>query len=130
MSRAIIHTDHAPAAIGPYSQAIKLGNLVFTSGQIPLDPATMEIIEGDVATQTDRVLKNLSAVLEAAGASLATVVKTTVFLKDMNEFQAMNAVYGTFFAENPPARSTVEVARLPKDVRVEIECVAVCGDAE
>ncbi len=130
MSRAIIHTDHAPAAIGPYSQAITFGTFVFTSGQIPLDPATMEIVEGDIAVQTDRVLKNLSAVLEAAGASLATVVKTTVFLKDMNEFQAMNAVYGTFFSDNPPARSTVEVARLPKDVRVEIECVAVCGDAK
>lgn len=130
MSRTVIHTEHAPAAIGPYSQAIRLGDIVYTSGQIPLDPATMTLVEGDVAVQTDRVLKNLSAVLEAAGASLASVVKTTVFLKDMNEFQAMNEVYGTFFKENPPARSTVEVARLPKDVRVEIECVAVCGDAK
>lgn len=130
MSRTVIHTEHAPAAIGPYSQAIRLGNIVYTSGQIPLDPATMTIVEGDVAVQTDRVLKNLSAVLEAAGASLASVVKTTVFLKDMNEFQAMNEVYGTFFKDNPPARSTVEVARLPKDVRVEIECMAVCNDAK
>lgn len=123
-----IATDQAPAAIGPYAQAVQVGQFIFTSGQIPLDPTTMTIVGEDVATQTRQVLHNLAAVLQAAGSSLGQVVKTTVFLKDMNEFQAMNEVYATFFPSAPPARSTVEVARLPKDVRVEIECIAVLPD--
>ncbi|HEX8275620.1 MAG TPA: RidA family protein [Longimicrobiaceae bacterium] len=122
-----VQTGGAPAAIGPYSQAIVHGGLVYTAGQIPLDPASMQIVEGDVAAQTERVMQNLSAVLEAAGASLATVIKTTVFLSDMNDFAAMNEVYGRWFGEHAPARSTVQVARLPRDARVEIECIAVAG---
>lgn len=122
-----IATLSAPAAIGPYSQGIVVGNLVFTAGQIPLDPETMEIVGADIREQTDRVLRNLSNILEAAGASLASVVKTTVFLADMNEFAAMNEVYAKWFGDHKPARSTVEVARLPKDVRVEIEAVAAIG---
>jgi 2-iminobutanoate/2-iminopropanoate deaminase len=120
-----IQTDDAPRAIGPYSQAIKANGFVFASGQIALDPATMEIIEGGVREQTEQVLKNLTAVLEASGSSLNKVVKTTVFLADMNEFAAMNEVYGSFFNEVPPARSTVEVKRLPRDVRVEIDVIAL-----
>lgn len=119
-----VHTDGAPAAIGPYSQAIVHGGLVFTAGQIPLDPSTMEMVEGDIARQTERVLQNLSAVLEAAGASLQTVVKTTVFLRDMGDFAAMNEVYARFFGEHRPARSAVQAARLPRDAGVEIEAVA------
>lgn len=119
-----VHTDGAPAAIGPYSQAIVHGGLVFTAGQIPLDPSTMEMIDGDIAQQTERVLQNLSAVLEAAGASLQTVVKTTVFLRDMGDFAAMNEVYARFFGEHRPARSAVQAARLPRDAGVEIEAVA------
>jgi 2-iminobutanoate/2-iminopropanoate deaminase len=120
-----VRTDAAPAAIGPYSQGIITNGLVYTAGQIPLDPATMELTGGDdVAQQTERVMRNLAAILEAAGASLQSVVKTTVFLKDMNDFAAMNEVYGRHFGEHRPARSTVEVSRLPKDVRVEIEAVA------
>lgn len=122
-----IHTAAAPKAIGPYSQAMSLGDLVFTAGQIALDPDTMEIVAGDVATQTDRVMNNLSAILEEAGASLGTVLKTTVYLADMNEFAAMNEVYGRHFGDHRPARSTVEVARLPKDVRVEIDAIAFSG---
>lgn len=122
---AKVHTDEAPAAIGPYSQAVVAGDLVFTAGQIALDPVSMEVVPGDVAAQTDRVLRNLAAVLAAAGSSLDRVVKTTVFLKSMNDFVAMNQVYGRHFGENRPARSTVEVSRLPKDVLVEIEVVAV-----
>ncbi|KAI8882719.1 endoribonuclease L-PSP [Backusella circina FSU 941] len=125
MSLARVHTDSAPAAVGPYAQAIKANGFVFTSGQIPLDPTTQNLVEGDVKVQTKQVLTNLSAVLEAAGSSLDKVVKTTVFLKDMNNFVAMNEVYGTFFSTHQPARSAVEVARLPKDVAVEIECVAL-----
>ena len=120
-----IQTDRAPQAIGPYSQAIKANGFVFASGQIALDPATMQIVEGGVREQTERVLRNLAAVLEAAGSSLDRVVKTTVFLADMNEFTAMNEVYGSFFTEVPPARSTVEVKRLPRDVRVEIDVIAL-----
>lgn len=120
-----IQTGHAPQAIGPYSQAVKVGGFVFCSGQIPLDPVTMQVIEGDARAQTERVLSNLRAVLEAAGSSLEQVVKTTVFLLDMNDFVAMNEVYATFFSNNRPARSTVQVARLPRDVRVEIEVVAL-----
>jgi 2-iminobutanoate/2-iminopropanoate deaminase len=120
----IITTDRAPRAIGPYSQAVRAGNLIFASGQIPIDPATGEFVEGGVPEQTERVLMNLTAVLEAAGAGLGQVVKTTVFLADMDDFGAMNEVYGRFFAENPPARATVQAARLPRDARVEIEAIA------
>ena len=119
-----VQTDNAPAAIGPYSQAVITGDLVFTAGQIPLDPVTMQIVEGDIATQTERVMLNLQAILEAAGASLGSVVKTTVFLQDMNDFGAMNEVYGQHFGLHKPARSTVQAARLPRDVRVEIEAIA------
>jgi len=120
-----IRTDRAPGAIGPYSQAIVAGNLVFTAGQIPLDPATGELVQGDVAAQTERVIENLRAILEAAGSSLTKVVKTTVFLADMDDFAAMNEVYARYFGDHRPARSTVQAARLPRDVRVEIEAVAV-----
>ncbi len=123
--KQIISTPNAPAAIGPYSQAVVSNGLAFLSGQIPLDPATGQIIEGDIAAQTERVFENLKAVLAAAGASLETVVKTTVFLKDMGEFAKMNEVYARYFSSNPPARATVEAARLPRDVRVEIECIAI-----
>jgi 2-iminobutanoate/2-iminopropanoate deaminase len=122
--KQIISTGRAPKAIGPYSQAVISNGLVFLSGQIPIDPATNQILEGDVATQTERVLENLKAVLEAAGSSLANVVKTTVYLKDMGEFAGMNDVYARYFASEPPARATVEAARLPRDVRVEIDCIA------
>lgn len=125
--KKIIATDAAPAAIGPYSQAVVSGGVLYASGQIPLDPATGQIAGDDIAAQTEQVLKNLTAVLESAGASLADVVKTTVYLKDMNEFAAMNEVYGRYFTDQPPARATVEVARLPKDVRVEIDCMATIG---
>lgn len=121
----IIATPAAPRAIGPYSQAVVHHGLVYLSGQIPLDPATGELIAGDITAQTERVLANIAAVLEASGSSLSRIVKTTVFLKDMGEFAAMNAVYARFFETNPPARSTVEVARLPRDSRVEIECIAI-----
>jgi 2-iminobutanoate/2-iminopropanoate deaminase len=123
--RQVISTDNGPKAIGPYSQAIKANGLVFLSGQIPLDPATQQLIAGDVAAQTERVLQNITGILAAAGTSLAQVVKTTVFLKSMNDFAAMNEVYGRHFAADPPARSTVEVARLPKDVLVEIDVIAL-----
>jgi 2-iminobutanoate/2-iminopropanoate deaminase len=122
-----VQTDQAPAAIGPYSQAIIAGDLVFTAGQIALDPATMTIDAGDIAAQTERVMTNLRAILESAGASLSSVVKTTVFLLDMNEYAAMNEVYGRHFGEHKPARSTVQAARLPRDVRVEIEAIARIG---
>lgn len=127
VSKTAIHTAEAPAAIGPYSQAIRIGNLVFTSGQIPLDPATGQIVSGGIDAQTHRVLKNLGAVLAAAGLDFASVVKTTVFLKDMSHFPVVNAIYAEYFQTKDgfaPARSTVEVARLPKDVLVEIEAIA------
>jgi 2-iminobutanoate/2-iminopropanoate deaminase len=120
-----ISTENAPGAIGPYSQAVKAGNFVFCSGQIPINPQTGEFVSEDVAEQTRQVLKNLSAVLEAAETNLNNVVKTTVFLADMNDFAAMNEVYAEFFSENKPARATVQAARLPRDARVEIECIAV-----
>lgn len=119
-----VATPDAPAAIGPYSQAQVWQGLVFTAGQIPLHPATGELIEGDIGQQTRRVMQSLAAILESAGASLQTVVKTTVFLADMNDFAAMNAVYAEFFGDHKPARSTVQAARLPRDVRVEIEAIA------
>ena len=122
--REIVSTNNAPQAIGPYSQAVKWNGLVFCSGQIPLDPATNQLIEGGIAGQTARVMENLKGLLEASGSSLDRVLKTTVFLKDMGEFAAMNAVYGQYFKSSPPARATVEAARLPKDVKVEIECIA------
>jgi len=125
--RDVVSTKDAPQAIGPYSQAIKAGDLVFLSGQIAIDPATSNIIEGNISAQTERVLKNISAILAAAGTSLERVVKTTVFLKNMSEFVAMNEVYGKFWKSAPPARSTVEVARLPKDVLVEIDVIALAG---
>jgi 2-iminobutanoate/2-iminopropanoate deaminase len=125
--RQIIETGEAPKAIGPYSQAVAAGGLVFASGQIPLDPSTGEFVEGGVAEQTEQVLRNLSKVLEAAGTSLAQVVKTTVFLADMGDFAAMNEVYGRYFREEPPARSTVQAARLPRDARVEIDVIALAG---
>ena len=120
----VVSTESAPGAIGPYSQAIKINGMVFCSGQIPIDPATGQFAAEDVTGQTEQVLKNLSAVLEAAGSSLERVVKTTVFLADMNDFVAMNEVYGRFFSTNKPARATVQAARLPRDARVEIECIA------
>ena len=123
--RQVISTDKAPKAIGPYSQAIKAGDFIFVSGQVPIDPATNELIGGDITAQTARVLDNLQAILQAAGSSLAKAVKVGVFLKDMGEFSAMNTVYAKYFPENPPARATVEVARLPKDVRVEIDVIAL-----
>ena len=119
-----VHTDHAPAAIGPYSQAIVVDGWVFCSGQIPLDPATGALLEGDVSAQTELVLKNLASVLEAAGSSLERVVKTTVFLSDMNQFGAMNEVYARHFGAHRPARAAVEAAALPRSCDVEIECVA------
>lgn len=119
-----VSTEKAPKAIGPYSQAIILNGFAFLSGQIPLDPVTNQLVAGDIAAQTERVLQNLKAVLEACGASLDSVVKTTVFLKDMGDFPKMNEVYGRHFAANPPARSTVQAARLPRDVSVEIDAIA------
>jgi 2-iminobutanoate/2-iminopropanoate deaminase len=122
-----IQTNKAPKAIGPYSQAITANGFVFASGQVALDPATMMIVEGGIREQTERVMSNLKAVLEAAGSSFDQVVKTTVFLADMNDFAAMNEVYGRFFGEISPARSTVQVSRLPRDVRVEIDVIALGG---
>lgn len=123
--RDVIATDQAPKAIGPYSQAIRAAGLIFTSGQVALDPATQQVVAGDVAAQTDRVLKNLSAVLQASGSNIEKVLRCTVFLKNMGDFAAMNEVYGRYFTQAPPARSTVEVARLPKDVLVEIDVIAL-----
>ena len=126
--KEIVQTEHAPHAIGPYSQAVKVNGLVFASGQIPIDPRTGQFVEGGIQEQTEQVLKNLAAVLDAAGSGLKRVVKTTVFLADMQEFAAMNEVYARFFDEEPPARATVEAARLPRDARVEIEAIALAGE--
>ena len=125
--KKIISTSDAPQAIGPYSQAVISNGFAFLSGQIPLDPTTNQIIEGDIATQTERVMENLKNVLAAAGTTLENVVKTTVYLKGMGEFAQMNEVYGRYFPANPPARATVEAARLPRDVSVEIDCIATVG---
>ena len=125
--REIIKTERAPEAIGPYSQAVKAAGLVFASGQIPIDPATGQFVAGGIAEQTEQVLRNLSAVLEAAGTALERVVKTTVFLADMGDFAAMNEVYGRYFRGDAPARATVQAARLPRDARVEIEAIAMAG---
>lgn len=124
MTRKFISTQNAPAAVGPYSQGVVAGNLVFTAGQIPIDPKTGKMIEGDIQAQTEQVLRNIQAVLEAAGSSLANVVKCTVFLADISEFGAMNEVYGRFFTNNPPARSAFQVAALPLGARIEIEAIA------
>lgn len=127
MSRTAINAANAPAAVGPYSHAISTGQLVFVSGQVPLDPATKQLVEGDIGVQTRRVLENVQAILEAAGTSLAQVVKTTVFLADIGDFAAMNAVYAEFFPHDPPARSAFQVAALPLGARVEIEVIALAG---
>lgn len=123
--KEIIATDRGPKAIGPYSQAIRANGFLFVSGQIPLDPATQQPVSGDIQAQTERVLENLKGIVEAAGSSLDRVVRATVFLADMNEFAAMNEVYGRYFRNQPPARSTVQVSRLPRDVRVEIDVIAL-----
>lgn len=126
--KEIIQTDSAPQAIGPYSQAVKTNGWVFCSGQIPIDPGTGQFVSGGIEEQTQQVLRNLAAVLEAAGSGLDRVIKTTVFLADMQEFSAMNGVYGKFFTQDPPARATVEASRLPRDAKVEIEAIALAGD--
>jgi len=123
--REVISTDKAPKAIGAYSQAIKAGGFLFLAGQVAVDPATSQLVQGDVRAQTERVLKNISAILESAGSSLEKVVKSTVYLKNMGDFAGMNEVYGQFFKVNPPARSTVEVARLPREMLVEIDVIAL-----
>lgn len=128
MTLQAIHTDKAPAAIGPYSQAIKAGSLVFCSGQIPLDPKTGEVVEGDVTAQAEQVMKNISAMLEAVNAGFEMIVKSTIFLVDMNDFAAVNTVYGRFFPSHKPARSTVAVASLPRGVRLEIEVILAVGE--
>jgi len=123
--RETVSTDKGPKAIGPYSQAVVHNGIAYLSGQIPLDPVTNQLVEGDITVQTERVIQNLKAVLEAAGSSLASVLKTTVFLKDMGDFPKMNEVYGRHFGEKPPARSTVQAAKLPRDVSVEIDVIAM-----
>ena len=123
--RQAISAPHAPKAIGPYSPGLRAGNLLFLSGQIPIDPATSNVVEGDIAAQTEQVMRNIGALLKAAGAGFEHVVRTTVFLADINDFAAMNAVYGRFVGTPPPARSTVQVARLPRDARVEIDVIAL-----
>jgi 2-iminobutanoate/2-iminopropanoate deaminase len=128
MKHDVIATTEAPAAIGPYNQAIRAGNLLFVSGQIPLDPATGQIVEGDVIAQTERVLDNLGAILKAAGTSYAKVVRTTVFLTDLGNFGKLNECYAKRFADKPPARVTVEVSKLPRDSMVEIDCIAIVED--
>ncbi|MGQ9645628.1 MAG: RidA family protein [Thermodesulfobacteriota bacterium] len=125
MKKKVIHTDKAPKAIGPYSQAIRAGNFLFLSGQIPLDPVSGELVRGDIRQQTQRVLENLKGVLESEHLSMEDLVKVTIFLKDMGNFSQVNEVYATYFPSSPPARSTVEVARLPRDVDIEIEAIAI-----
>ncbi|MFL6212244.1 MAG: RidA family protein [Pyrinomonadaceae bacterium] len=128
--KQIVKTERAPQAIGPYSQAVVAGGLVFASGQIPLDAQTGEFVAGGISEQTEQVLRNLTAVLEAAGSSFAQVVKTTVYLADMSDFAAMNEVYGRYFQHEPPARATVQAARLPRDARVEIDVIALVGEGK
>jgi len=128
MPKQPIKTPRAPAAIGPYSQGVKAGGFIFISGQIPLDPTSGEVVEGDVAHQAERVMRNIRAILDDSGGTLEDVVKTTIFLADMNDFAAVNEVYGRYFDSEPPARATVQVARLPKDVRIEIEATAWVGE--
>lgn len=131
MRRKIIHTSEAPQPIGPYSQAVQAGGeFIYTAGQIPLDPKTGQIVEGGIKEQTRQVLQNLRAILEQAGASLNTVIKTTIYLKDLNEFSSVNEVYAEFFQNDPPARTTIEVSRLPRDVRIEIDAVAIIEKSE
>lgn len=125
--KKIVSTTDAPGAIGPYNQAVISGNMVFTAGQIALDPTNGQIVGDDIASQTEQVMKNLTAILTAAGSSMQSVIKTTVFLKSMDHFPEMNKIYGAYFPDDPPARSTVEVSRLPKDVLVEVECIAIVG---
>ncbi len=127
MQRTVITTQNAPAAIGPYSQAVRAGNLIFLSGQLPVDPASGQLVGGDIGAMTRQIFANISAVLAAADSTLANVVKVTVFLADMGDFATMNAAYTEFFSADPPARSTVQVARLPRDARIEIEVVALAG---
>lgn len=127
MKKEIIKTDDAPAAIGPYSQAVKAGGFIFLSGQIPLDPATGNVVDGGIKEQTERVMLNLKAVLEAAGSDMGSVVKTTIYLTNLSDFSTVNEIYGNYFKENPPARATVEVSSLPKGVEVEIEAVALAA---
>ena len=130
MKKKVIQTEKAPKAIGPYSQAIQAGNLLFLSGQIPLDPASGELVKGDIRQGTKRVLENMKGVLESQGLGMEDVVKVTIFLKDMGNFSQVNEVYGTYFPSSPPARSTVEVARLPRDVDIEIEAIALTHGGE
>ncbi len=127
MEKAVIATEKAPAAIGPYSQAIRIGNMVFLSGQIPLHPVTGEMVKGDIKAQTRQVLENVKCILEAAGSSLDQVAKTTIFMKDLNDYAAVNAVYQEFFPNKPPARAAIQAARLPRDAVVEIETIAFCA---
>lgn len=128
MTRDVIATTGAPAAIGPYSQAIKANGFVFTAGQIPIDPETRQLVEGDIRAQTERVMQNLAAILDAAGSSLAKVVKTTCFLVNMDDFAAFNEVYARYFTADPPGRSTVQVSRLPLGALVEVDCIALADD--
>ena len=128
MAKEVVATQQAPQAIGPYSQAIKANGFVFTAGQIPLDPATGKQVEGDIKAQTERVMRNLAAILAEAGASFDTVVKTTCYLANLDDFAAFNEVYARFFTAQPPARSTVQAARLPAGVQVEVDCIALCQD--
>ena len=125
MSKKIIQSADAPAPIGPYSQAVQVGNMLFVSGQVPIDPATGAVVQTNISEETQQVMKNLGSILQAAGSSFAQVVKCTIFIRDMGQFSAINEAYGQYFSENPPARETVEVSRLPKDVNVEISCIAI-----